>query len=175
MDDLRAHTGRPGGAEVLGSLQLISAKAARSRDHRDDSAAWLAEAAALARRTGETTTMGQFFGPTNVDIWRINIEVDEGDPELAVAIARRTTPAVIGAGFRQVFYYADTARALAELPGREREAVRLLLTAERIAPQHVRTAADILAATRTLLERAGGAELRGLYERMHYGVTSPVR
>lgn len=114
--------------------------------------------------------MGLYFGPTNVDIWRISIEVNEGDAERAAAVARRTSPMAIAAGFRQVFYYADTARALAHLTGREREAVRYLLTAERIAPQHVHTTADLHATTRTLLARlhrqAGGAELRGLSERM---------
>ena len=169
VDDLRRHTGRPGGAEMLGSLQLLSAKAAMGRDRPEDSRAWLTDAAALARRTGETTTMGQFFGPANVDLWRINIEVNRGDPAEAVAIARRGNPAALPVGFRQVFYYADTARGLAQLPGHDRQAVRLLLTAERVAPQHVHISGDILLTTRALLERLGGAELRGLAERMGIG------
>ncbi|MEV4343400.1 helix-turn-helix transcriptional regulator [Actinoplanes sp. NPDC049596] len=166
VDDLRRHLGRPGGAEILGSLQLISAKAARGRDHPQDSEAWLNEAHDLARRTGETTTMGLFFGPTNVDIWRISIEVNEGDPGRAAAVARRRSPTAIAAGFRQVFYYADTARALTRMPGRERDAMRYLLTAERIAPQHVHTTADLRHTTQELLERLGASELRGLSERM---------
>jgi hypothetical protein len=76
-------------------------------------------------------------------------------------------------GVRQVFYYADTARALARIGGRDREAIRFLLTAERIAPQHVRTSAELAETTRVLLDRsrrqAGGAELRGLCERMQTG------
>jgi hypothetical protein len=114
-----------------------------------------------------------FFGPTNVDIWRMSIEVDDGDPARVVEIARRTDPAAIPAGVRQVFYYADTARALARIGGRDREAIRFLLTAERIAPQHVRTSAELAETTRVLLDRsrrqAGGAELRGLCERMQTG------
>jgi hypothetical protein len=173
VDDLRRHSGRPGGAEVLGSLHLICAYASRGGKRLDDSRAWSSEAAALARRTGETTTMSMYFGPTNVDIWRIGIEVDGGDPGRAADIARGADPAAIPAGFRQVFYYADTARALARLRGRDREAVRFLLTAERIAPQHVHTSAVVREATRALLERsrrqAGGTELRGLCERMGVG------
>ncbi|XVV11706.1 helix-turn-helix domain-containing protein [Actinoplanes sp. CA-131856] len=165
-DDLRRHLGRPGGAEILGSLLLISAKAARCRGRAEDSHAWLNEAHDLAGRLGETTTMGLFFGPTNVDIWRISIEVNGGDFGRAAAVARRTSPTIIPAGFRQVFYYADTARALAHMPGHEREAVRYLLTAERIAPQHVHTTADLRFTTQTLLERVGATELRGLSERM---------
>ncbi|MCU7730771.1 helix-turn-helix domain-containing protein [Actinoplanes sp. KI2] len=170
VDDLRRHLSRPGAAEMAGTLHLICASASRGRDRIDDSRSWTAQAVALARRTGETTTLGMYFGPTNVDLWRINIEVNQGDPARAVEIARRANPAAIAAGLRQVFYYTDTARALAKLGGKDREAIRLLLTAERLAPQHVHTSADASATVRTLLERssrrAGGSELRGLAERM---------
>jgi hypothetical protein len=142
VDELRLHAGRPGAPEMLGSLQLICAWASHGRSRLDDSRGWSSEAAALARHTGETTTMGLFSGPTNVDIWRIGIEVDE-DPARAAKIARHTTPAAIPASFRQVFHYACTARALARLGGKDREAVRFLLTAERIAPQHVHTSTEV--------------------------------
>jgi hypothetical protein len=170
VDDLGRHCGRAGGPEVLGSLHLVAALASRCRQRLDDSRDWLTVAAGLARRTGQTNTMGMFFGPTNVDIWHMSIEADDGDPAVVVQIARRTDPAAIPAGVRQVFYYADTARALARIGGRDREAIRLLLTAERIAPQHVRTSAEIAHAVRALLNRShrqtGGSELRGLSERM---------
>lgn len=169
-EDLSRHLGRAGATQMLGSLHLVSGYASRGRDRIDDSRGWLAEAAAIARRTGETTTLGLYFGPTNVALWQISIEVAEGDPGRATEIARHTNPAIIAAGLRQVFYYADTARALALLGGKDREAIRYLLTAERLAPQHVHTSADVLATVRTLLDRssrrAGGTELRGLGERM---------
>ncbi|MEV4703080.1 hypothetical protein [Actinoplanes sp. NPDC049316] len=114
-----------------------------------------------------------YFGPTNAGIWRIGIEVDGGDPGRTAQIARTTNLAGVPAGLRQVFYYADTARALARMRGRDREAVRYLLTAERLAPQHVHTSAVARETTRALLERsrraAGGTELRGLCERMQVG------
>ena len=170
VDELRPHLARPGGAEVLGSLQLVCAYAARGRKSLDDSREWSAQAAALAGRTGETTTMGLYFGPTNVNIWRIGIEVDGGDPALAADVAGATNPATITAGFRQVFFYADTARAYSRLRGKDREAIRYLLTAERLAPQHVHTSAVARETTRALLERsrrqAAGSELRGLCVRM---------
>jgi hypothetical protein len=100
----------------------------------------------------------------------MSIEVDDGDPARVVEIARRTDPAAIPAGIRQVFYYADTARALTRIGGRDREAIRFLLTAERIAPQHVRTSTELADTVRILLNRsrrqAGGTELRALYERL---------
>lgn len=169
-DDLRPHLNRPGGPEMLGSLQLICAYTSRGARRDDDSRSWCEAAADLATRTGETTTMGMYFGPANVGIWRIGIEADGGDPGHAVQIAGATPIAAIPAGFRQVFYYADTARALTRLRGRDREAIRFLLTAERIAPQHLHTSAVAQETTRALLDRsrrqAGGTELRGLCERM---------
>jgi transcriptional regulator with XRE-family HTH domain len=170
VDELQPRLGTPGGIEMLGSLQLICAYAGRGLKRLDDSRAWASDAADLAGRTGETTTMGLFFGPTNVNIWRIGIEVDGGDPAYAANIARGTNPATIAAGFRQVFFYADAARAYARLRGKDREATRYLLIAERLAPQHVHTSALARETTRSLLERsqrqAGGTELRGLSERM---------
>jgi transcriptional regulator with XRE-family HTH domain len=173
VDDLRPRLARPGGREMLGSLLLVCAYASRGLKRLDDSRARAGEAAELAERTGETGTLGLFFGPTNVNIWRIGIEVDGGDPGRAVDIARVTNPATITAGFRQVFYYADAARAYARLRGRDREAIRFLLTAERLAPQHLHTSPLARETTRALLERsrrqAGGTELRGLGERLRIG------
>jgi transcriptional regulator with XRE-family HTH domain len=173
VDDLQPHVAMRGGMEMLGSLLLVCAYASRGLRRLDDSRARAGEAAELADRTGETETMGLFFGPTNVNIWRIGIEVDGEDPARAVDIARTTNPATITAGFRQVFYYADAARAYARLRGKDREAIRYLLTAERLAPQHVHTSPLARETTRALLERsrrqAGGTELRGLGERMRVG------
>lgn len=169
-DEMRPHLAAPGASEVLGTLQLVAAYASRGLKKIDDSRAWTTEAGELAARTGESAAMGLFFGPTNVNIWRIGIEVDGGDPGEAARIAQATNPAVLTASCRQVFYYADAARAYASLPGRDRHAIRFLLTAERLAPQHVHTSTIAQETSRALLERsrreAGGAELRGLCERM---------
>jgi hypothetical protein len=172
-DDLQPHLAVPGAMEMLGSLLLVCAYASRGGKRLDDSQTWAREAVDLADRTGQTDTMGLYFGPTNVNIWRIGIEVDGGDPARAVDIARATNPATIRAGFRQVFYYADAARAYARLRGKDQQAIRYLLTAERLAPQHVHTSPHAQETTRALLERsrrqAGGPELRGLGERMRVG------
>ena len=42
----------------------------------------------------------------------------------------------------------------------------LLLTAERLAPQHVRTSAYVRRTTGDLLERSGSRELRALHSRL---------
>ncbi len=169
VDDLQAHADAHGGMEMLGMLHLTGAYSARGLKRTDDSEARLAEAAAIAERTGETTTLGLWFGPTNVNLWRISLETDAGEPGRAVEVAKGTNPAAIDANVRQVAFYADTARALARVR-RDREAVRYLLTAERLAPQHVHSSAMVQETARALLERsqrqAGGSELRGLCDRM---------
>jgi hypothetical protein len=170
VDALQPHLSAPGGMETTGMLMLVCADASRGLRRLDDSRAWSAQASDLAARTGESDALGLFFGPTNVNIWRIGIEADGGEPGRAAEIAHGTNPAVITAGCRQVFYYADTARAYAKLRGRDQDAVRYLLTAERIAPQHVHTSPVAQETTRSLLEQsrrqAGGTQLRGLCERM---------
>jgi hypothetical protein len=166
--DLRPHLATRGGMETLGLLMLVCADASRGLKRLGDSRDWSARAVELAERTGETGTMGLFFGPINVNIWRIGIEADGGDAGQAAEIARGTNPATI-AGCRQVFYFADTARAYAQLRGKDKEAVRYLLTAERIAPQHLHSSALAQETTRSLLEQSAGAQLRGLCERMGVG------
>jgi hypothetical protein len=71
---------------------------------------------------------------------------------------------------RLVLFHADLARAYAGMRGREAEAVKHLLVAERVAPQHVHSSPLMQETARGLLDRAqrraGGAALRGLCERM---------
>jgi tetratricopeptide (TPR) repeat protein len=169
-DDLWPYVGNTGGLEVLGTLHLISGYASRGLKRRDESVTWIERAIDIAGRTGETTTFGLFFGPTNVNFWRISIEADGGDLVRAVEIASSTNPSLIDANMRLVFFHTDTARACAGVPGREREAIRHLLIAERIAPQHVHCSPLVKETARALLARPRReldvVALRGLCERM---------
>ena len=159
----RALGGPDPGLEVTGVLYLVGAAAAR-----DD--AWAAEAAGIARRTGETTTHALYFGPANVNLWRLGMKVEAGDPRDALAIAPAVDLNAARVKSRLVFFHADLARAYAGLRSREDDAIRHLLIAERVAPQHVHSSPLLQETTRALLDRAqrraGGAALRGLCERM---------
>src|SRR5262249_54004119 len=172
VDRLAGHAGEKHAPEVLGLLLLASGHTAYAIRRPADGAEYYTEAARLAERTDETDTFGQFFGPTNVAFWRIGTETDGGDPEEAVKIALRTSPAALPASIRQWTFYLDTARALARI-GRGREAVRYLVTAERIAPQLVHASPLAAETARGLRDRAGGPELRGLCERL--GLASQTR
>jgi transcriptional regulator with XRE-family HTH domain len=170
LDELRPHAGRAGGLEVLGMLLLTCSFAAAGMGRPDDSATCLVEAMGIATRTGDTDTFGLYWGPTNVNFWRVAMATDGGDPAQAVSIARGTDPTRIGSISRQGDFYATTARALVHVGGQDASAVRWLLTAERLIPYRVRTNVLTREATRTLLERSDRTGTRGrivaLSERM---------
>jgi hypothetical protein len=172
-DHLQAHMNAPAAIEMQGMLHLTCAFAATGAHEPAQVAARLDEAQALAERIDDTDTLGLMFGPTNVRLWRLSMEVDGGDPGRAVEIAKGTNPALVNSPARRADFYTDTSRALTRI-GKNDEAVRMVLTAERIAPQRVRTSRLVQETTRTLLDRAqrraGGAELRGLCERMGIAV-----
>jgi transcriptional regulator with XRE-family HTH domain len=171
VEEMQRHADACAGPEMLGQLYMSCAFAAYAVGQYDDAKTWVQQAVPLAERTGDSHQLGLMFGPTNIHLWQISMEVDGGEPGHAVEIARSTNPAAAGLSVsRQVAYWSDTARALARLR-RDREAVRMLLHAERLAPVRVRSSPLIQETTRTLLDRAqrraGGSELRGLCERMN--------
>jgi len=164
-DELAGHADEDHAAGVLGLLLLTSGHTAHAIRRPAEGDQFYAEAARLAERTGETDTFGQYFGPTNVAFWRVAGEVDGGDPEEAVRIALQTNPAPLPVPIRQAMFYMDGARALARV-GRDRDAVRYLVTAERTAPQLVHASPVAKETARGLRDRAGGPQLRALCERM---------
>jgi hypothetical protein len=125
------------------------------------------EAQRIADRTGDVDTLGLNFGPTNIRVWQISMEVEGGDPGRALEVAQATNPAALTLS-RQVGFYSDVSRALAST-GRDLDAVRYLARAERTGPQRVRSSRVLQEATRGLVERvpqSDASELRGIAERM---------
>ncbi|TWJ29105.1 helix-turn-helix protein [Micromonospora sagamiensis] len=151
--------------DVLGFLHLARAHHlaglrdhARAEDH-------LAEAARIAAHTGETTSWDLAWGPRNVALWRMAYQLDTGRPEAAMGTAAGVDVTGLPA-VRQVYFWLDMSRA-AEGTGRDRDAVRMLLAAERVGPQHTRSSISARETVRSLLRRgATSSELRGLCERM---------
>jgi transcriptional regulator with XRE-family HTH domain len=168
---LAPHLETPEAPEVYGQLLLTRAFCLYALDRRDDALTFVADAQQVAERTGDTTTLGLMFGPTNIKFWRIAMEADGDSPGRAVEIARTTQPRTVPKVSRQAAFYLDTARALAHVR-KDSEALRMLLTAERLAPQRMR-APLVRETARGLLERArrgtGWTELRGLCERLGVG------
>jgi transcriptional regulator with XRE-family HTH domain len=169
--DLEPHVGTPEAPEVYGQVLLMRAFSLYALGRRDDAWTSVAEAQRIADRTGDTTTLGLMFGPSNIRFWKIAMEADGDSPGRAVEIARTTNSRAVPKVARQAAFYLDTARALAHVR-KDSEALRMLLTAERLAPQRMR-APLVRETARGILERArrgtGWTELRGLCERLGVG------
>lgn len=166
-DELDAHTEVPGVLDVLGFTHLARAHHSTGLHETGDAAEHLAEAATIATRTGETGSWDLQWGPRNVALWTISHQIDTGRAGDAVETAAGVEVAALPA-VRQVYLYTDLARALTDVR-RDDDAVRMLLTAERVAPQHTRSSAAARETARALLHQArrtSASSLQGLCERM---------
>ncbi|MGH3770972.1 MAG: helix-turn-helix domain-containing protein [Pseudonocardiaceae bacterium] len=168
-------TGMLDGGDALqacGELHLSAALAAGAQADHATAATHLEEASALAARMD--TEIGGWahlwFGPTNIGIWRTAVAVELGEPGQALEVAKTVHPELLPAPVRQARFWMSVGRALvAERKTRE-AGLRVLLRAERLAPQLVRNDLFIREAVGDLLRQsrrdAGGRELRGLAWRM---------
>jgi len=164
-DELDRHTDAPAALDVLGFTHLARAHHATGMHDLDAAASHLAEAARLARRTGESDVWDLQWGPRNVALWTVAHQIDTGRPGEAVETATGLDVAALPA-VRTVYLYTDLARALTDVR-RDEEAVRMLMTAERVAPQHIRSSAAARETARVLLRKAHRASvIQGLCERM---------
>lgn len=167
-DELEAHLAEPTALEALGFLHLARAGHCIGLKDVPTAEDHLTEAAAIAERTGETTSWDLAFGPRNVALWQMAAQLDTGRPDEALQTARGVSVADM-TPTRQVAFYLDMARGHADT-GNEDAALRMLLTAERVAPQHTRSATAARVVARSLLDEArrsaGGSQLRGLCERL---------
>lgn len=158
------------GLEAYGAVLLATSLAVSGTGDAEGCHDMLDEAADVAARTGEAGMRAAMFGPTNVELHRMSVAVEEGDVGRADTLARRVDVARIDSKERQASFYADWGRARAGIRGGEADAVQLFRRAEKIAPQRLyanvfvrETVADILDSARRI---AGGPELRGLAQRL---------
>lgn len=150
---------------VSGALLLRGAIAASRADDRQTALALLAEADATAARIGvDANHRWTAFGPTNVAQHRVAVSVELGDAGYAIEQARRIQPTAIDLIERRAALWIDVARAFGQW-GKDREAIGALTSAERIAPEEVRSRY----AVRQLVEdlwtrphRTPSPQLRGL-------------
>jgi hypothetical protein len=155
----------PAARDVLGFTHL--ARAHHATGLRDEATAGehLAEAGRLAALTGETQAWDLQWGPRNVKLWTVAHLIDTRRSGKAVETAAGLDVATLPA-VRTVYLYTDLARALTDVR-RDDEALRMLLTAERVAPQHTRSSAAARETARVLLRKARRASaVQGLCERM---------
>lgn len=173
--DLEPHLGDRRCREMHGAMHLNASLAQAAMRRPDSAADHLAEAATLADGIGEDERSPHgfghlYFGPHNVGIWKVTLAVELGDPGAAKELAAAVNPAAVPSAARQGMFWADLGRGLATRRADRDAAVRALVTAERLAPQRIRTnpmARETVTDLRMRARRdAGGRELRGLAFRM---------
>lgn len=169
LDGTVAAATTPETVGLVGMLTMTSALLAATDNRPADAAAPMAAATELAERGGEDDPLGFGFGPTTVELWRMALALEAGEPGRAARIARDVDPQRHPFATRQATYWVDYGRALARLRGRRNDAVRALRTAEGIFPARVHRdpfARDVLG---ELLMRARqdavGRDLRGMAHR----------
>jgi len=154
---------------LYGALLLKGAMAAAYQGDPITSRALLNEADGTARRLG--TDANHFFtafGPTNVAVHRVSAAVVLGNGGAALQHAKAVHPVQLPVVERRAQYLVDVARGHGQAGGDD-QALRALLTAERLAPEEVRyqPAARALVAQLLHRERSGRKqELRALAERV---------
>ncbi|MGH3777011.1 MAG: helix-turn-helix domain-containing protein [Pseudonocardiaceae bacterium] len=163
--------------QACGMLHLSAALAAAAQADRDMAATHLEEASALAARmdTEVGTWANLWFGPANVGVWRTSLAVELGEHRQAVRAATAVHPELLPTS-RQAQFWADLGRALVAGKKTREKGVRVMLHADQLAPQLIRTDVFVREAIADLLRQArrdaGGRELRGLARSL--GVT-PIR
>lgn len=168
-DRLAPHLADTDAAQVYGMLHLSAAFAAAITERPDDTAAHLAEADAVAGRTGEGAFAGLCFGPTNIGFWRVAIAVELGEGGRVDEISATIRPDTVASASRRASYWTDVGRGYAQ-DRRDGPAVRAFCEAERLAPQRVRASTTVRETVGDILRRArreaGGRELRSLAHRV---------
>ena len=159
-DEIQAETAREA-REVYGHLHLSAALGEATARNIGAAHDHLDEAEDVARALGEPEPTGplsagmnaNWFGPTQVQLWRLAVATEVGDAVAALDIARRVDLQAIPVPVRHVYYHADIARTLAA-EQRDQEAMHALARAERAAPQHFRANPVVRNLVETLITRA---------------------
>jgi transcriptional regulator with XRE-family HTH domain len=171
-NEMEPHARDMEGFQVLGMLTLRAALTAAAEQQGTLADHWLAEADSLASRVNDDNPEcnWEWFGATNVAVWRVAIAVERGQSGRAVLqLAGRADPAKLLPN-RQAALCVDVGRGLAREQATQAEAAIWLRRAEKAAPQWTRNYPAAREAVAFLLTRArttaGGRELRGMAARM---------
>jgi transcriptional regulator with XRE-family HTH domain len=157
--------------QTCGMLHLMAATAAGARGDHDTSITHLAEAAALASRmdTEVGTWARLWFGPTAVGIYRTSLALELGEHGSALQAAKSVHPEMLPQR-QQAFFWIELSRALVAEKKTRQRGVQVLVHAEQLAPDRIRTDPIVRETVAGLLRQArrdaGGRELRGLAWRM---------
>jgi transcriptional regulator with XRE-family HTH domain len=159
--ELGAVTVGRGAREVYGCLHVLASHLHATAGRSDTAVDHLNEAGAVAAALGEPERHsqlsagfnGNWFGQTQVEVWRVAVAAELGDAATAVDVAERVDLTALPVPNRHVYYWIDLARALAA-GDHDQEALHALGRAERSAPQHFRFSPISRNLVGTLVSRA---------------------
>ncbi|MFE4456775.1 helix-turn-helix domain-containing protein [Nocardia tengchongensis] len=171
-DELTAGLDDPRVLQAYGMLHLSASLAAAVQSDRATAETHLDEAAAVAGRMD--SDIGQFgrmwFGRINVGIWRTSIGLELGDGPRAIEAVQGLDVSAIPDPARLAGFYAEAGRVMLSEPKSREEGLQLLLKAEALSPQRVRSDLFVREAVadqlRSARRNAGGRNLRGLAWRL---------
>jgi transcriptional regulator with XRE-family HTH domain len=127
----------PNARQMLGQVHLSAALASAVGRKERDAALHLAEAEREAATLGDPADAGfnlSYFGPTNINLWKMAIFTELGEYGKVLEVARQVSVAGIPVANRRQSYHMSLGRALAHSGARDKEAMVELAKAERAAP-----------------------------------------
>lgn len=138
LTDLQAGAGDVSVRQMLGQMHLSASMACAVDGRPEDAAAHLAAAREEARTLGDPDDGAGFnlcgFGPTNLALWQMSVDVELGAFGKVIELSRVTSPAPLRAANRHQAYWMAYGRALAHSGQTDREALIAFMRAERAAP-----------------------------------------
>ena len=149
---------------IWGALLLTRAMIAARKNNRPTAQQFIGEAQAIAGRLGQDRNdFWTIFGPTNVAIHAVSVDVELGDPAAGLRKAPSVDPSRLSPELveRRVYHMIDVARGYAQQRN-DAAAVLTLLEAERVAPEEVRYHVIVPELLRELLKRERRAATPGL-------------
>ena len=149
---------------IWGALLLTRAMIAARKNDRPTAQQFIGEAQAIAGRLGQDRNdFWTIFGPTNVAIHAVSVDVELGDPAAGLRKAPSVDPSRLSPELveRRVYHMIDVARGYAQQRN-DAAAVLTLLEAERVAPEEVRFHVIVPELLRELLKRERRAATPGL-------------
>ncbi len=154
---------------MYGALYLVAVAATVRRGDAWSARAWLREKAGpAARRAGEGNVFWTVFGPTNVRLHAVSLEMEAGETSEALRLADGVDPSRSPSIERRLTFQLEVARCYDQR--RDDPAVLLhLLAAEREAPEDLRYNVLARELVRGLVKRVRpsyAAETRGLAARI---------
>jgi transcriptional regulator with XRE-family HTH domain len=124
--------------QILGQMHLSASMAYAVDGRAAHAAAHLAAARDEAHSLGDPADGAGFnlcsFGPTNVALWRMNVDLELGEYGRVIESAKATTPAPLRVANRHQSYWLSCGRALAHSGKTDRDALVAFISAERAAP-----------------------------------------